>query len=150
MAIATLTARKRLSDELERRFGLSEWQTDSEVRQRHVWRNAAGGADWMVLCSSRHFDFRKNILESVQQRGNSGYAVLCGLKADAWYVYMTDLVPLISKVLQRQERTADKQDGSTYYEVDFTITLNGELHLTAYPEIKFVEMSELSKAVNDG
>ena len=149
MAIATLKARKLLTEELEHRCELSEPQIDSDVRLRHVWRKGPDGRDWMFLCSSRHFDFRKNIIEDIVPKDNSGHAVLCGKKNGKWYVYKTDLIPLISEVLDKKIRTANKKDGSTYYEVDYQITDSGELRLTAYPCIDFVEMSELSESIND-
>lgn len=94
MAISTQRSWMRLTDELQRLFRPSEPHTDSDGRLRHTWRKVPSGADWMVLCSLRHFDFRKNILQSIEQNDNAAYAILCGIKNDEWRVYMTDFVPL--------------------------------------------------------
>ena len=51
----------------------------------------------------------------------------------------------------RKARThVNKQDSSSYYEVDHLISDGRVLRLTAYPGIDSVEMSELSSSVYDG
>ena len=138
-----------LDKELNRVYGLSP-HIDSEGRDRTVWRQCPQGRDWLILAATqkRPFAFRENILQGIEKNNNPAYAILLGSSAENWYVFKTDLMPLVEIVLERQERRMPQEDGSIYYEVYYEISTFSKMCLTDYAEIDLIELPELSELVN--
>ena len=149
MLIETKEAKKRLTDALRPHHQM-QTQEDDERRIRHVWQQCHQGRDWLILSAQQggHFDFRENILQGIKRNRNPAYAILLGSRAENWYVFKTDLMPLIELILERQERRMPQKDGSIYFEVDYEISTSSEMCLTAYRKIELVEMPDLSELVN--
>lgn len=147
--VSTQTRKKRLTDVLKPQLRWKS-QVDDGGSRRTVWQRCCEGRDWLVLGAQQggHFDFRENILQGIERNRNPDYAILLGSKAENWYVFQTDLMPLVKLILERKIRRVPQPDGSIYYELDYEISMDTNMCLTAYHRIKLVEMPEWSKLVN--
>ena len=147
--IDTSEAKKRLTDVLKPKHRMKT-QRDDENRIRHVWQQCHQGRDWLILAAKqkRHFAFRENILQGIEENNKPAYAILLGSTAWKWYVLKTDLMPLVRLILKRKIRRVPQPDGSIYYELDYEISTGGEMYLTAYRDVKLAELLELSSLVN--
>ena len=134
-----------LNKELDRKHCLN-----TETRDRPVWRQCPQGRDWLVLGAQQgnHFAFRENILQGIKENRNPAYAILLGSRAEKWYVFEADLMPLVNLILKRKERMAPQPDGSIYYQVYYEISTDNNMCLSAYLDVELAELPELSNLVN--
>ena len=65
-----------------------------------------------------------------------------------WYVFETHLMPLVKLILERQVRRVPQKDGSIYFEVDYEISTDSKMCLSAYLDVELTELPELSNVIN--
>ena len=149
MLIDTKLAKERLTNVLKPQLRWKS-QEDDEGRTRTVWQRCREGRDWLILSAQQggHFDFRENILQGIEGNRNPAFAILLGSRARNWYVFETELMPLVKLILERQVRRVPQKDGSIYFEVDYEISTDTKMYLSAYRDVELAELPELSNLVN--